>query len=232
MIRYQYSSYIKWIGTKLEEKGVTVKKLRAYLLTLPAFDKRGQDSSLLLQRKEELERATDITDVTSSIARECASFLEYDIFQGIVDAYELDQTLEHLRYPEHLKAFIQKHTLAEFMKINPALEKYSGAEELILKFDLDLSKYKLAKLLDLKNAVAAILGLKSSALRLLSAEEGCLDLKFLIPEFIAKIIFTDDNRFSLKQMQDFKALSLVWLKCGNCEFPFRCLSDADTEGKK
>ena len=235
-IRFQYSSYINCIRTSLEKKGVTVKNLSFYLLTLPAFDctcdidDEDEDFKLMSQRKEEVEGAGDITDIIKIINSEYASFLEYDIFQGIVEEYKLDQNLEPLQYPEHLKAYIQMHKLSEFVERNPALEKYSSAKELILKFDIKLSACKLATLLDLKNSIASILGLKPSALRLLTVREGCLVVKFLIPEFIAKKIFTEDKRFTLKEAQDFQHLSLLWLKCGNFEFPFRLLTDTTITG--
>ena len=100
--------------------------------------------------------------------------------QGIVGEYKLDRSQERLQYPDHLKAYIQKHTISEFMKLNPALERYNGENELTLKFELKLLDRKIATLLDLKNAIAAILGVQSSALRLLSAREGCLIVEFLI----------------------------------------------------
>lgn len=143
--------------------------------------------------------------------------LDFDLFQCIVEEYKLDQCQEQLHYPEHLKAYIQKHKISEFLEINPALEKYSGAEELVLKFDINLSICKLSTLLDLKSTVAEILGLKSSALRLLRVKEGCMVATFLIPECVAN---SADREFTSKQVQDFQNLSLLWLKCGAHKFLF------------
>ena len=104
------------------------------------------------------------------------------------------------------------------MKLNPALERYSGEKELTLKFELKLLDSKIATLLDLKNAIAAILRVQSSALRLLSANEGCLVVEFLIPEFIANRIFAE--KLTSKQVKNFQGLSVIWLKCSGCEFRF------------
>lgn len=138
------------------------------------------------------------------IAEEFASFLDYDIFQGIVEEYSLDEGQQQLRYPEYLKTYVETHKISEFLEINPALEKYSGAKELVLKFDISVCK--VATLLDLKSAVADILRLKSSSIRILSIKEGCVLITFLIPEFIANIIFTRNKQTShdhhLKDFQD------------------------------
>lgn len=208
----------------LEQMNVTAKDLSSYLLTLPAFDydTHSEDCKLMSQKRRELEEASDITDIINIVAREYASFLEYDIFQDIVGEYKLDQSQKPLQYTDDLKAYIEKHRISEFMKINPALERYSGAKELILKFDEHkLLDSKIVTLLDLKNAVAAILGIQASALRLLSAREGCLVVEFLIPEFIANSIFTDGKKLSLKQEKNFQKLSVLWLKCTGYEFKFQ-----------
>ena len=228
-IRSRYSSYIRCIRSSLQEDGITVKDLSSYLLTLPAFDDE-ENVRLMSQSEEKLKGAADITDIIDFISKQYASFLEYDIFQDIIEEYKLDQSLERLQYPKHLKDYIQMHTLSEFMELNPTLEKYSSAKELILKFDIKLPQCKLATLLDLKNAIAAILKVKPSALRLLTLKEGCLMVKFLIPEFIANIIFAEGRRFTSNQVQDFLHHSLLWLKCGNFEFPFKFLSDKSPQG--
>ena len=226
-IRYQYASYIRCIRVSLGEKGVTVKELSSYLLSLPAFncDVQNEDYKLMSQKRNDLEGANDIIDIFNIIARDHASFLEYDIFQGIVREHKLDRSQEPLQYPDHLKAYIQKHTIAEFMELYPALKRYNGEKELTLKFELKLLDRKIATLLDLKNAIAAILGVQSSALRLLSAREGCLVLQFLIPEFITSRIFAE--KLTSKQVKNFQELSVIWLKCAGCEFTFE---DTGTQG--
>ena len=78
-------------------------------MSLPAFDydTHNEDHKLMSQKRNELEGANDIIDIINIIARDHASFLEYDIFQGIVGEYKLDRSQEPLQYPDHLKAYIQ-----------------------------------------------------------------------------------------------------------------------------
>lgn len=231
-IRQQYASYILCMVRALEAKKITVENLRTYVLTFPAF-KCSNDNrhGMLMSGRKELNNPVKINDIIDLIITDYASFLDYDIFQGIIKDFKLDEGQEELQYPKHLKTYVENHKISElFIEINPALEKYSVAQKVVLKFDIDLSAHKIATILDLKNAVADILGLSSLALRLLSIAEGCVVATFLIPEFVANFTFASDKRFTLKQVKDFQDLSLVWLKCGDCEFPFRSLSDTDIEG--
>ena len=131
-IRFQYASYIRCIRISLGEKGVTVKELSSYLLSLPAFD-YDVHNEVMSQKRNELEGASDIIDIFNIIARDHASFLEYDIFQGIVGEYKLDRSQEPLQYPDHLKAYIQKHTISEFMKLNPTLKNFQELSVIWLK---------------------------------------------------------------------------------------------------
>ena len=197
-------------------------------MSLPAFT--DDEDFKLMSRRREVKNAADITDIIDLVTEEYASFLECDIFKGIVRVFKLDRN-EDLDYPKHLEEYIKIHMVSELTEINTDPKKERKDEKtLILKFDIKLSSCKLATIRDLKNAIAEILGLMPSALRLRSVEEGCLVVAFLIPDFVANGIFSGDKIFTLKQVQQFQKLPLLWLKCGNFEFPFRCLKDTDTEG--
>lgn len=80
-----------------------------------------------------------------------------------MNSYKLDQGQEELKYPEHLKAYINKHKIEEFAKINsflnnPLLKNVSASSKqksLILKIDIK-STSRLAKLMDIQTAIAKI----------------------------------------------------------------------------
>ena len=101
----------------------------------------------------------------------------------------------------------------EFVKINPKLEKISqSSEKLVLKFNIPLV-CEVAKVFDLKDAVAEYLGMKSYTLRLMDIEEGCVVVTVLLPTAVANYVFA--NGLTPKQEADIRALSVLWLKCGS-----------------
>lgn len=146
--------------------------------------------------------------------------MNYEIFQSIQDKYCSDVDCEDFKYPGRLQAYIKKHEVKEFFDINPQLEKFTKASrKLKLKIDIGLTS-KVAKVVDLKSSLAALLDLTPSALRLFSIEEGCVVVTFFIPAFVADVVFPANNNFSTKYEEGFRRLSILRLICGN--FNWKC----------
>lgn len=216
-IRRRYALFVSSLCQSVIQKGITVEDFRLYLLNLPALecDDDNEKHKLLSGVKAKIWDASTIHNIFSLLSLECASFLNYDIFQSILDDYKIPvQNSDALKYPEHLKAYLHKHKLSEFVEINPRLEKFTGddSKRLILKFKITLPS-RVTRVLDLKKTIAKILRLKPSALQLVGIEEGCVIVTFLIPSFLAN--------FTAEQIQEFQASSVLWFKCGDQEFHFR-----------
>lgn len=178
--------------------------------------------------RAELEEKTTIHGLFDVVTKECASFLNFEIFQCIVKEYKIDHGQEALKYPMFLEAYIKKNKISEFVYINPKLKLKSNSEKLILKFDVD-TMCKLTRITDLQEAVANILKILPSAIELYDIEDGCVVVTFLLPKLVANKIFTRDKKFSLLEKQRFCSLSVVWLSCGNRKFHFKeDLDDSDT----
>lgn len=91
---------MKKIRETLQANGVTPKDLCANLMNFSAFNHGGteQKRMLLSTHEAELEKAVDLYDVFNLISKVYASFLNYDVFQFIVDAYQIDHGQEELKY--------------------------------------------------------------------------------------------------------------------------------------
>ena len=233
----QYASYTLCICTSLQEKGISTKNLTTFLLKIPALKNASDEEQyrLLTGLRMELREAADINDIIDLLDERCASVLDYDIFQSIVDEFKLDhnntdENKEKLNYPKHLKEFIEKHKLSEFIKINPELSRYtSNSEEVCLTFDINLSKYRLKNVAELKSTIADILKIQPSSLRLFRIEDGCVKMTFLLPSSVAHYIFPSDKKFSGEQIRGFLALKTQWLTCCNFSFNFRQVNLKDED---
>ena len=126
---------------------------------------------------------------------------------------------ERLNYPQYLKDYVNKHKLSEFIDIiNPLLKSFTdSSKEIILKLDIKTTS-SLAKLLDIKKSLANILGLKSAALRILDIKKGCVLVTLLLPAHLADTIFSTDRKFTTEEINQFRDLSILWLKCNGCTF--------------
>jgi len=219
----RYGTYVRHIRETLKARGVRVKDLCSDLKTVSAFNHTAQDHLLLSTHEDELKRAIDFNDVFDLLNKEYASFLNYEIFKYILDTYHLDDGREEFKYPEYLKAYVEKHKVCEFVIVNPQLQKLSEASKpLTIKLDIDSTSKlsKLSKLLDLKSEIANILDLKPVALQLVDIKDGCLILTFLIPAPVADHIFNKLTIFSKKRTQQFQALKVLWLECNGCKIDF------------
>ena len=130
-----------------------------------------------------------------------------------MDIYGMDNEQEELKYPEYLKAYIDRHKLSEFMRINPMLKDHDdSSKELILKINIE-STSRLARIEDIKSAIAEILGLKSAALRLVDIKEGCVVATFLIPTSLAEVVFNEHTILTKQQEERLRSLPILHLEC-------------------
>ena len=213
-IMNRYASFVSCLCTSVKATGVSVEDFRTYLLKLPAFTNNQQDK-LLSGVKDDMKKACTINEIFDLIGEEYTSFLNYDIFLSILNQYCSGVNNNALNYPEHLKAYIDQHKINEFIRVNPELAKITDTDEKFkFKFDIEETS-KVAKVLDLKSKIAAILGITPSALRLFSIKKGCLIVTFLTPAFVADKIFSAGGILATKQIHELRVNSVLWVKCGD-----------------
>lgn len=166
---------------RVEQTGVSPHKLRLHLINLPTFTSDNEEvCRLFAHARDELKKADTINGIFCVLSEECASFLNCDIFLSLMSHFNIAIDCEKLDYFTHLQEYIQKHTISEFLQINPKLQEHTkGTEKFKIKLDINITS-KLDKLLDLQDRIAAILDVDPAALRLLSIEDGCLVVTFLI----------------------------------------------------
>ena len=223
MIVDQYADFVSCVCKSVDSNGdVSVEDLRLYLLNKSAFNHDNQQVMLLSDVSDKLQEAATIHAIFEFLSLRFASFLNYDIFKSIVQKFGNDKDHQKLEdYTARLEEYVNKHKISEFFDINPALKEHNKtvkehdktAKELILKVDLEKFQ-KLAKIINLKRAIADIWDLKTSAIQFYGIEDGCVLVIFLIPVCVADVIFVEENRSTiLKQAGCFQALSVQWLEC-------------------
>jgi hypothetical protein len=129
----------------------------------------------------------------------------------------------NLKYPEYFKDFVNLHKISEFFGLNPDLEPRfkANSEELVFKIDDIQMCDKLIKVVDLQRAIAKTLKTKPSALQLVSIEEGCILVKFLISTALKGTL----TELSPHQKEELRKLSILSLSCGDYELD---LSDCES----
>ena len=215
-----YASFVQCITLKIEERGVSTSQLRNYLMKLsPFFRDDKQKRVLLSDLEKELKAAKDIDEIFTLISTKYTSFLNYDIFKAIIKEYNIDDEDEELKYEKHLKNYINKHKISEFVSINPLLKAVDDADKVVLKIDIENTR-SITHIVDIKKHVAKILGLKKSAVRIYDVKEGCVMVTLLIPTGIAEVIFNKDTKFTPENVKKFQDMSILWLECKGYHYEF------------
>ena len=224
-IRQKYNSYAKIIRESLEGKKITAKEFSSYLLEQSAFDhdQDEQKEILLSTHQADIENAADLKSIFKLLGKRFASFLNYEIFEFIVDDYELDDGNEAFKYPQHLKTYINNLKISEFISVNPQLGNIHDSNFFQLKIDIDLTT-RLSKLFEIKLHIAKILGVKSATIQLVDIERGCIEATFKIPTTVAKIVF---KSLTDKQVEQLQGLQILWLRCKDYEFDFTVKDEED-----
>ena len=213
-IVFQYGLYVQCMRISLQEMAINVKELCSYLLSINAFQSSiNLHGKLLSGVRSELKKASTIHEVLDIVVENCSSYLNIGVFQCVVKTYGIDKGQEELKYPEHLKGYIEKHTIAEFVKINPKLE-ISGDDlkKLVLKLDIKQT-CKLSMIIDLQKAIASIYGdIMPSAIKLYDITQGCVVVTFCVPASVGDQVFTKDKMFSLEENLKLHSLSVLWIE--------------------
>ena len=218
----------------MKHREVTVEDLCYFLLQMPALTSVGEEneehSRWLCGVRNKFENASTTAKLFYLLS-EHTSFLDYQIYIDIAEKYYINVQEEKERYLTCLNEYINKHTISELVehKIIPRLickEFTDASKTLIFKLDIKMSG-KFAELIDLKVAVAELLGFEPYALQLIYIEKGSVLVTFLVPAGAADYIFPRHKTFTEGEKQQFRALSVVWLKYENHKFHFSTEKDKD-----
>ena len=91
--------------TSIEEEGVTPEELKSYLMTLSIFSDSEKGEKVAID-PEGISKLNSISDIFDMLT-EYSSFLNYDIFQGILKKYNIKEDREELKYSKHLVQYIK-----------------------------------------------------------------------------------------------------------------------------
>ena len=104
-IKFRYACYVDTLRKRVIAQGVEVDELCGFIENLFDFDddESEERQKILCIAREELKTAKTINNIFSSISKNCASFLEIDIFESIIRHYNIEKDCEDLNYANYAK---------------------------------------------------------------------------------------------------------------------------------
>ena len=109
------------------------------------------------------------------------------------------------------------HRISKCPKNGYGFGRKQDARSIILKVDQKWSTARVEQVTYIRNTVGTILGIVKKALYLRCVENGCLQLTFLVPEFVADTVFRAP-RLSQEQEQALVEARILELHCGSFSF--------------
>ena len=196
----------------LEHK-ITVRQLASTLLALGAYEPVMQKEEALLEDHEEkLFQAQSFPDVYR-IIHPYMSFFNPELLAYIIETHGAQTNREDFKeYRNTLDAFCQG-TVSPPMDLSSKGQSSTtiteSREEIAVK--LDLKDRRLQRIRNIKSSIAKILGVKEATLCLVSIQEGCTEVVFMVPKFVVKQQFPLIN----EQIQAFLSLGAQQLMTSN-----------------
>ena len=219
MIIDDYADYTDCIAVSLVEKKVDIKRLKTYCLSLhPGRDEHNL-MPLSSRAGNALEGLDNVYDIIGRL-RNFTSFLDYHLFEKLIQKFKIDETQEELKYPEKLQQYIEKHTVSEFMEVHPVLNdpKYvDDTKNLVIILNVQQVTCQMREVVNIGQVVPHIMNLDQSQLLIHNIGGGCVTVTFLIPTLVAEHIFSG-RIFSQEQIQELQNVSVMMLKCNGYEF--------------
>lgn len=211
----KYTSFVDQVLTRCYEKQIRVERLRLYSMRL---------FPLKSEARKELKKAGTIDDIFT-ILGENTSFLKCELYYGIIDNFALDENEEIFQYSQFLKDYINKHKLSEIIEINPKLKAVVDMEAAktavtLIKLDISSTTPHLTDVVDIVKSVAGIIGLNPSEVKIADIKDGCVMITLHIPADFANSVFTKEKKFTVEEVEKFRALSVMWIESNGHVYKF------------
>ena len=193
------------------EERIPVVKFARSILALGAYDPAPgeRDPALLDEHSEEIKRAGSISEIFNILSTYW-NYLTYEILEDIIELYGTSDDAERLRkYNKELHKFCKRRIFelpAESGNGNTLSPKQKRFR-VKLNFREDITYQQL---LQIRGIIAKILKIRLAALLLSRVDEGCVQLTFLIPNFVAQEIFPLSCEQTSQLSKDVSVIRLEW----------------------
>ena len=196
------------------EEQIPVVNFARHILALGAYDPAPgeRDRSLLDEHRQEIKGAKSISEIFI-ILNAYWNYLNYEVLEYIIEHYGTSEDTERLRkYKERLHDFCKRRIFELPMPVrgNGTENKLSPKQEK-LHVKLDVQKdIPSEQFNQIKGKIAKILHVRPATLQICSIAEGCVQLTFLIPKFVAHEIFPLSREQTTALSKD---ASVIGLEC-------------------
>ena len=189
---------------QLENANVQVKRF-VFFLKRQAVAFPDRKHSLFQDELCSLERMSDLTDVFDTVVHYC-SWYNHHLLSRIIEAFSLDGEA-YTKYCRDFREYC-RHRICKLNIRRNGLGSGDGHKEpIMIKIDKHWNTVRMEELEDVNCICAKILKVERPTLHLRSFEDGCVELHYLVPKFVADVIFP----LTLLQEAALAEAEVIWL---------------------
>ena len=213
-MKYRFGCLVTRTRDSVEER-IPTGKFAGSILALGAYEPapEEEDQSLLNEHKEEIKMAKSISDIFLILSAYW-NYLSYEILEFTIELYGTDDDKKRLKsYNEELHNFC-KRRLFELSLPENGSSTGNASNPKLKRFKVKLNVRECITcqdLLRIKERIAEILHVNLATLIIDRVDPGCVQLTFLIPNFVAQKIFPLSNKQIAVLSKD---TSMIRLECG------------------
>ena len=217
-MKYQFGCLVTKTRDSVEER-IPLRKLTGSILALGAYEPapEEQDQSLLNEHREEIKMAESVSEIFIILSAYW-NYLNYEILEYIVELYGTSDDARRLKdYDEELQTFC-KRRIFELSLPESSNSTDNALNTRQKKFFVKLNvrdDLTCKDLLRIRGRIAQILKVNVAILLIERIDPGCVQLTFLIPKFVAEVIFPLSDEQSSVLSKD---ASVIKLECGDYVF--------------
>ena len=145
-----------------------------------------QRSSLFHDELDRLRGMTDLTDVFRCVRHYC-SWYNHHLLKLIIRAFKLNE--DYTKYCKEFREYCSHRICKLNIRRNGLGSEDGHKEPIMIKIDKHWSTVRMEELEDVTCICAEILKVERPTLHLRSLEDGCVELHYVVPNFVADVIF-------------------------------------------
>ena len=215
-IEMEFASLVTNVLLDMESQGISPEHIAQHFKHIHGLESvyAEVDTPLLNHRVEEVRKKTTLNAVFTDILSDYYSWFNYLLIENLIRTFckrsqDIKDQLQEFKknFSEYSKRRISECVHSD--GYGPGRE--SDVKELVLKVDKKWSIARVEQLTRIRNTVAKILKVKKHTLYLRTVENGCFQMTFLIPEFVAATVFP--LQFPTEQKAALLEASVIELHC-------------------
>ena len=217
----------------MELQKITPEDIALYLTNRRGLEPvyAGEHIPLLEQRVEDVRKKATLKAVFIEVLCKYYSWFNHDLLKGLINTFCKKRRNVKKCLAQFEQSFHKYSTerVSEYVQYGSV--RQTDVRELVLKVDKKWEVVDVKQVVQIQNTVADILKIEKCTLYLRTVENGCFQMTFLIPEFVAATVFP--LKFPREQKAALLEAGVIELHCDGYDLqlsaPSKESQDSDPE---